>query len=210
MGGAVIVIGLTGGIATGKGEVARAWATQCGVVVHDADAVAHALYQPGSPLVDALVAAFGQGILNAGGGIDRKALGRIVFDDEAARQYLNAIVHPAVRARYIELAAEASAAGALVFVIEAALMLDGEPDRAFFDAFVTTEVDEAEQLRRLMARDGLDEAQGKRRVRAQLPQAQRRARADYVLDTSGTPAQTQARALALLARLRAAHGAARG
>jgi len=199
----MIVIGLTGGIATGKGVVARAWSELPDVVVVDADRVTHALYAPGAPVYERIVDAFGTDILDAAGRIDRKALGRCIYDDQGARARLNAIVHPAVRARYRALAAEAGDNGAAAFVVEAALLLDSEPDREFFDAFVVTDVDEAEQLRRLMHRDGVDRAEALKKIRSQLPQAERRRRADCVLDTSGTVAETRARARALLETLRA-------
>src|SRR5574337_1153414 len=198
----MLIIGLTGGIATGKGVVAREWSQVPGVLVVDADQLVHALYRHGSPVLQQLVAAFGAAILGPDGAVDRRALGKLVFGDEAARRKLNAIAHPAVRAQYAKLAQEALAQGVEVFVVEAALLLESNPDRSFFDAFVVTNLDEQGQLERLMARDGLTRDEALRRVRAQLPQAQRRAQADYVLDTSGSLAQTQARARELLARIK--------
>ncbi len=200
----MIVIGLTGGIATGKGVVARVWDAEPDVVVVDADEVVHALYAPGAPVHRQLVNAFGTGILDDAGEIDRKALGRRIYAAAEARARLNAIVHPAVRARYRALAAEAKRNDAAAFVVEAALLLDSEPDRDFFDAFVVTDVAEAEQLRRLQARDGISKAEARKKVRAQLPRAKRRRRADFVLDTSGSPADTRARARALLRHIRSA------
>lgn len=202
----MIIIGLTGGIASGKGVVAACWAELPGVVVKDADEVVHALYEAGSPMVQSLVQAFGEGILDAQGGIDRKALGALVFADEHKRQQLNRIVHPVVRCRYAALAGEAQRQGAEVFVIEAALLLDGDPDRDFFHAIVTTEVEDSEQLRRLMKRDHISESEARRKIRAQLPQAERRKRADYVLETSGTQAQTRLRAQRLMQQLRKRFG----
>jgi len=198
----MLIIGLTGGIATGKGVVARAWASRPGVAVHDADEVVHELYRPGSPLVDELVQVFGPKILDAQGRVNRKALGAIVFADPNARRRLNALVHPAVRNKYLELANEAQKRGVEVFVIEAALLLDGDPDRSFFNMFVTTELEQTEQVRRLTQRDKLTEAEALRRIRSQSPQSQRRERADVVLDTSGTVEQTKQRAIALLEELR--------
>jgi len=202
----MIIIGLSGGIATGKGVVAACWAAMPGVVVVDADVVVHELYQPASPMVQVLIQAFGKDILTPAGGVDRKALGAIVFGDEIQRQRLNDIVHPAVRKRYVELSKQAQQQGAQVFVIEAALLLDGVPDPGFFHAIVTTEVEVSEQLRRLMERDRLSESEARRRIVAQLPQTERRKRADYVLDTSGTVAQTRLRAQRLMAQLRERFG----
>ena len=127
----MIIIGLSGGIATGKGVVAACWAAMPGVVVVDADVVVHELYQPASPMVQVLIQAFGKDILTPAGGVDRKALGAIVFGDEIQRQRLNDIVHPAVRKRYVELSKQAQQQGAQVFVIEAALLLDGVPTPGF-------------------------------------------------------------------------------
>lgn len=198
----MLILGLTGGIATGKGVVAHVWSQLSGVRVVDADPLVHALYRKGSPIHRRLIEAFGEAILDAAGNVNRKALGALAFEDADARRRLNAIVHPAVRAQYAALAHQAQAQGVDVFVVEAALLLDAHPDHAFFDAFVTTDLDEGQQLRRLMARDALSQADALRRIRAQLPQAQRLQRADYALDTSGTLEQTQARARELLARIR--------
>lgn len=198
----MINIGLTGGIASGKGVVAQTWAKLPGVVVKDADEVVHALYQPGSPLCDRLAEAFGRSILDSNGGIDRKSLGGIVFGDAVARQKLNALVHPAVRQKYVDLAAEAQDRGTDVFVIEAALLLDSDPDHSFFYAFVLTDVDDEEQLKRITQRDGLSREEALKRVRAQRSQSERRKRADYVIDTSGTLEQTRIRARQLLKILR--------
>lgn len=201
----MIVVGLAGGIATGKGVVARAWATSSEVVVQDADDIVHALYRPQSALCRSLSEVFGPAILTPSGGIDRKALGNIIFSDEGARQRLNALVHPAVQEQYVAHANEARAQGAQVFVVEAALLLDTPPKRALFDAFVLTEVDEQEQLRRLMRRDGLSRNEAQQRVCAQSSQEQRRRFADYVILTSGSLAQTQERARQLLQTIRARH-----
>ena len=197
----MLILGLTGGIATGKGVVASTWSQAPGVRVVDADPLVHALYRRESPIHQQLVEAFGPTILDGEGGINRKALGKLVFQDESARRTLNTIVHPAVRAQYARLAQEALAQGVAVFVVEAALLLDSQPDHSFFNAFVTTDLDEQEQLRRLMARDGLSSEAALSRIRAQLPRALRRKRADYALDTSGSMEQTQARARELLARI---------
>lgn len=198
----MIIIGLTGGIATGKGVVNRAWSAIPGVLVKDADLVVRQLYKADSPLVNQLVEAFGDSILNDDGSINRKALGGIVFNDEGARQKLNSLVHPAVYEAYAKLAAEAEQQGVDVFVIEAALTLDSDPDHSFHDAFVTTDVEESEQLRRLIKRDGLSEEDALRRIRSQLPRNIRNERADYIIDTSGSIEDTQKRALEVLGKIR--------
>jgi len=198
----MIIVGLTGGIATGKGVVNRTWASMPGVVVKDADLVVHQLYEAGSPLVAQLVEAFGESILNEDESIHRKALGAIVFNDETARQTLNELVHPAVYEAYAKLVDEAQAQGVELFVIEAALTLDSNPDHSFYHAFVTTDVEESEQLKRLIKRDGLSEEEALRRIRSQLSREVRNERADYVIDTSGIVEDTEKRAYELLEKIK--------
>ncbi len=198
----MIIVGLTGGIATGKGVVNRTWASMPGVVVKDADLVVHQLYEAGSSLVAQLVEAFGESILHEDGSINRKALGTIVFNDETARQTLNELVHPAVYEAYAKLVDEVQAQGVEVFVIEAALTLDSNPDHSFYHVFVTTDVEESEQLKRLIKRDGLSEEEALRRIRSQLSREVRNERADYVIDTSGIVEDTEKRAYELLEKIK--------
>src|SRR5262249_20601785 len=119
-----VVIGLTGGIGSGKSTVARMFAER-GATVIDADAIVHELQAPGMPMVAELAAAFGPAILDAAGALDRKALGAIVFADEAARQRLNQIVHPQVGAEFAARLAAAVAANAALVVLDIPLLFEG-------------------------------------------------------------------------------------
>ena len=186
-------IGLTGGIASGKSTVARLLAER-GALVIDADQLARDVVAPGTPGLAAVVARFGDGVLRPDGSLDRPALGRIVFADPRARADLEAIVHPAVRARSAELAA-AAPAGSVVVQMIPLLVETGQQDA--FDLVVVVDVEPAEQLARLRDRDQLDEDAARARVNAQADRDQRLAAADVVLPNDGTPADLE-RAVARL------------
>ncbi|MFQ5794046.1 MAG: dephospho-CoA kinase [Candidatus Bipolaricaulia bacterium] len=202
----MLTIGLAGGIASGKSMVVRAWERQPGVVVVDADRIAWDSYCPGTETYKHLIDRFGRRILGSDGQIDRAALGKIVFSNRQALQDLNRIVHPAVRKRIVDLINEHRQMGTEVLVIEVALILDSDESAAFarqhFDRVVAPRVDPEEQVRRLMARDGIDRKEALHRIDQQIPQEERLARADDVIDTSGDPEDTIARAERLLERLR--------
>jgi dephospho-CoA kinase len=191
-------IALTGGIATGKSTVRRRLAFR-GVPTIDADTLAHAAIAPGTPGWTAVVDRFGPAVVTPGGPIDREALGAIVFADAAARADLEAIVHPAV---YQAIAQWFAALPADTPRAVADIPLLFETGRAGeFDVVVVTTCDAAEQLRRLVHRDGLTEEAARRRVAAQWPLAEKVRRADHVIDTGRPLAETEAAVDALLARL---------
>lgn len=179
------LVGLTGGIGSGKSTVAELLEAR-GAVVIDADRLAREVVEPGTPGLAAVVDRFGVDVLRADGALDRPALGRLVFADDAARRDLEAIVHPAVRARAAELTAAAPAAAVVVQVIPL-LAETGQADA--FDLVVVVDVDPEVQLARVRERDGLDAGQARARVRAQAGRAERLAVADVVIDNSGTPAE---------------------
>ena len=177
-------VGLTGGIASGKSTVAELLADR-GAVVVDADVLAREVVEPGTPGLDALVRRFGPEVLTDGR-LDRPALGRVVFGaDEAARSArrdLEAVVHPAVRARAAELEAAAPPGSVVVHVIP---LLVETGQAGSFDLVVVVDVDPAVQRQRLLARDGLDAAQAEARIAAQASREDRLAVADVVVDNSG-------------------------
>jgi dephospho-CoA kinase len=206
--GRLLRIGLTGGIATGKSTCLRQFAA-LGVPTIDSDTIARDLVEPGTPGLAAVVNRFGSGVLRADGSLDRAALGRLVFSDEAARRDLEAIIHPAVFARmqewfeFLEVRQvrqvpkvskvskeeTLSCDRARLAVADVPLLFEaGRED--YFDVIVVAACRPDQQLARLMARDGLTETAARRRIAAQWPLDQKRARADYVIDTSGT--QTEA------------------
>ena len=181
-----VLIGLTGNIATGKSEVGRMLA-ELGARVIDADAVAHQVMRRGGPAYDAVVEAFGPGILRSDGEIDRVRLGAIVFADKEALRHLEAIVHPHVIARVNALVQEASEP---VIVIEAIKLIEAGMHRHCHALWVVT-CPRQQQIARLMRTRGLAEAEAILRVDAQPPQAEKIALADVVIDNSRTLAETR-------------------
>ncbi len=199
----MLIVGLTGGIASGKSTIARALREEPGIAVVDADRIAWETYRPGTEVYKKLVERFGEGIVNDHGEIDRRKLGAIVFRDPEARRSLNDIVHPAVLSKLREIAQRERARGTQVLVVEAALLLESpHVDRSFFDYYVLVAVDPEEQLRRLMERDGLPREEALRRVQAQTPQDEKLPRADFVLWSRGRPEDTVQEAKRLFRELR--------
>ncbi|MBN1136414.1 MAG: dephospho-CoA kinase [Anaerolineae bacterium] len=180
------LIGLTGNIATGKSLVAQMLA-ELGARVIDADQVAHTVMRPGGPAYDAVVEAFGAGILieaDADGTIDRAKLGAIVFRDPAALRRLERIVHPATVAAVNRLIA---AAAEQVVVVEAIKLIEAGMYRRYEALWVVTAPREV-QIARLMAIRALSEAEAALRVDAQPPQAEKAALADLVIVNDGSVA----------------------
>jgi dephospho-CoA kinase len=176
-----VIVGLTGGVGAGKSTVSTLLAGY-GAVVIDADAIAREVVGEGSAGYDAVVARFGPAVVAAAGGLDRAAIAQIVFEDEAARRDLNAIVHPLVGRRSAELMA-ATPAGAIV-VYDVPLLVEGGL-AAGFDVVVVVEADEATRLARLTER-GLPESQARARMAAQASDDERRAVAHEVINNGGT------------------------
>ncbi len=184
-------IGLTGNIATGKSNVGQCL-RELGAAYLDADKVAHEMMTPGQPAFVAVVAHFGPGILAADGSIDRKKLGAIVFSDPEALRQLEQLAHPPTIAE-VERRIQASAAA--VVVVEAIKLLESGMAETY-DAIWVTTCTEADQIERLTRSRGLSQEEALRRIHAQPPQAEKLARADVVIDTSGTKAETRAQVLA--------------
>ena len=186
-----IRIALTGGIATGKSHCLARFAA-LGVPVIDADELARMAVEPGTPGLASVVKEFGAGVLDENGSLNRAALGRIVFSDAARRGALEKIVHPAVYAaiaRWFEELARWS--GAKVGIADIPLLYETHREGEFAKVIVTS-CRPDQQLERLLARGGMTEDDARRRIAAQAPLADKTARADYVLDTSGTIAETDA------------------
>jgi dephospho-CoA kinase len=182
-------VALTGGIGTGKSYVAARLAT-AGVPVVDADRLAREAVAPGTPALAAIAARFGPAVLDERGALRRDGLAAIVFADARAREDLEAIVHPAVR-RAIDRFFAALPPETPFAVADIPLLF--ETGRAAdFDAVIVAGCPPEMQVSRVMARDGATEAQVRRRMAAQLPIADKVARADYVVDTSGSFADTDA------------------
>jgi dephospho-CoA kinase len=193
------IIGLTGGIASGKSTFAAALRAR-GVPVLDADALARAAVAKGTPALAEIVAAFGPEVLAPDGELDRRRMGERVFADPAARARLEAIVHPRVRARFAEeVAARAAEGHALVFY-DVPLLYEAHLE-AMVELVVVVWAPRAVQLGRLAARDGLSPAAAEARLAAQLPLDEKAARADVVVANEGDVAALAAKAPRLLADL---------
>ncbi|MEE2677674.1 MAG: dephospho-CoA kinase [Myxococcota bacterium] len=200
------VLGLTGGIGSGKSSVARLLADR-GAVVIDADAIVHELQAPGTPMVDEIAQAFGTHLVREDGSLDREALGNIVFRDEAARERLGRIVHPGVRREMAARLEEARTSDAPLILLDIPLLFEGAAagadTRAVFgvDTTVLVWVPQDVQIDRTVARDGCSRDEAERRVAAQMPLEDKRPLADHVLDNSGSRSETEAAVAALFPTL---------
>lgn len=198
-------VALTGGIATGKTYSLKRFEL-LGAATVNADTLARRAVESGTPGLAAIVRRFGPGVLDADGVLDRKALAAMVFSDAAARRDLEAIVHPAVydaiEAWFADVAAgradeppagpdTSAGAGPVVAMAEIPLLYETGREDAF-DAVVVTACSPEQQVARMRARDGLDDTEARRRLAAQLPIDEKARRADFVVDTSGTEADTDA------------------
>ena len=193
------LIGLTGGIACGKSFVSRLLADR-GAIVVDADQVARDVVAPGSAGLAEVVEAFGEGVLNADGTLDRETLGATVFGDPAARKRLEGILHPAIARESMVQLADAAAKKPPLVIYDAALLIEAGRYE-LFRPLVVVSAPPAVQMQRLIERDGLSQADAQARVAAQMPVAEKAQLADHVIDNGGTRAQTEARVDALWATL---------
>ena len=191
-------IGLTGGIGSGKSLVAGFF-RELGAAVVDADAIAREVMAPGGPAYDAVMRAFGSGVIGADGMLDRKALAARIFGDTAARMQLNALTHPHIRRRLAEEAERLSAQrGVEVVVLDIPLLLETTDGRYLrLDGIVVVDATDEVRLARLSARDGLSPADTRMRLEAQMPLREKVARADWVIDNNGSREATRAQVGAL-------------
>ena len=185
----MFVIGLTGGIGTGKSEVSRLLG-ELGAEVIEADRVAHEAYEPGARGWREVVEAFGEGVVGADGRIDRKALGGIVFGDEQARERLNGIIHPIVRRLLERRIAELERQGARVAVIEVPLLVEAIRQQSrwtrMLDEIWVVTAPEDQAVARVQARSGLDKAAVRARIGSQATERERIEYADAVIDNGGS------------------------
>jgi dephospho-CoA kinase len=183
------VIGLTGGIASGKSTVSR-MLRDLGAPVVDADQVAREVVEPGQPALVEIARTFGADMLLPDGSLDRKKLGELVFADPEKRRALNAITHPRIALRVQELLDEERKQGAPVSVYEAALIVENKLHLGL-DGLIVVSVDEESQIDRMVKRDGLTREQAIARIRAQAPLSDKVAVADWVIETRGTLDETR-------------------
>lgn len=195
------IVGLTGGIGSGKSVVAKMLA-KLGAEVIDADQLAREAVRPGSDGLAEIVSRFGPSVLDPNGELDRRRLGSIVFGDEAARRDLNRIVHPRVAARTAEEIEAAAKRGAEVVVYDVPLLYENALEKTFPEVVVVS-VSPETQRGRIATRDRLEQAEIEARIRAQLPLAEKVTRATHVIDNDGTLEQTERQVRALWEKLRA-------
>ncbi|WP_129359447.1 MULTISPECIES: dephospho-CoA kinase [Micrococcaceae] len=185
-------VGLTGGIGSGKSTVARLL-TDHGAVLVDADAISRELMVAGSPVLDEVAQEFGPDVLDESGSLDRAGLARIVFGDDSARERLNGIVHPAVRAESKRLVDESTSKSGFsgVIVQDIPLLVEtGQGDK--FDGVIVVEAPEHVRIERLVSTRGMSEDDARARIRSQATDDQRRAVATWTIDNSGSQEETAA------------------
>ncbi len=187
----MIVIGLTGGIGTGKSKVSEVLG-QLGAMVIDADVVGHGVYASGTAGYRAVLGQFGPGVVGSDGEIDRAALGNLVFADAGAMARLNALVHPLIREAVAERLRGLETAGTAVVVVEAAILLEAGWDDMVDEVWVV-EAPADRVMGRLRPRFGGDEKAIAARVKSQVSQGERRESADVVIKNDGTLKQLRGR-----------------
>ena len=186
----MIVVGLTGGVATGKSTVAKMF-KQCGAVVIDADELARDVVKPGKPAWHAIVKTFGKTVLTSDRTINRQALGAVVFNNRVKLRRLERIIHPRVARQQVKLTRQAVRNDPKAVVIyDVPLLFEVGIDKRV-DKIIVVSADQETQLARLKKRNGLSRAEALRRIRSQMPLAKKIQRTDHVLD--GTLSRTSLR-----------------
>lgn len=186
-----LLVGLTGGIATGKSTVSAMFRA-LGCVVIDADLLAREVVEPGEPALTDIVRDFGAGVLQADGKLDRQALGAVVFGDADRRRRLEAITHPRIRERFahrLQTLADEGFDGIVIF--DAAVIVESGNWKTM-DRLVVVFADDATQIARLQARDGIGREEALRRIGSQMPVGEKAKLAHYVIDNSGDRGATEA------------------
>lgn len=183
-----VIVGLTGGIASGKSTVANMMA-DLGARIIDADVIARHVVEPGQSALADIREAFGEEVIDEDGALDRAALGQVVFEDPQARQRLNAITHPRIAQRMMQRAEQMREEGADWVIYDAALIVENGIHR-WLDSLIVVAADHDVQLERLMQRDGLARQEALQRIDSQMPLPEKIAVADYVIDNNGPLADT--------------------
>ena len=200
------ILGLSGGIGSGKSTVTR-MLDELGATTIDADAIVHEQQAAGQPMLQEIAAAFGDEVIAKDGTLDREALGAVVFRDEKARLRLNSIVHAPVIGEMMRRAKAAIEAGDPLVVLDIPLLFEGRTAgrgsgaSMNFDETLCVWVSREIQVERTMARDACDIEEAERRIEAQLPIDEKREMADHVIDNSGTIEETRLQVADLVARL---------
>lgn len=191
-----LVIGLTGGIASGKSTVSAMF-TDMGITVVDADIEARLAVEPGEKAYNDIVSHFGTEILHDDNTINRPKLGEIIFNNEEKRLLLNSIVHPAVRERMAQKRAKAEAANEMAVVLDIPLLFESKLT-GLVEKIIVVYVDEQTQLERLMKRNGFSEEEASSRIRSQMPLKDKISLADAVIDNSGSIEQSKQQLMDIL------------
>ncbi|MDE5978244.1 MAG: dephospho-CoA kinase [Turicibacter sp.] len=180
----MLVIGLTGGISSGKSTISS-WFLERGIIVLDADQIVRELQKAGSPLLDELAQAFGPTIINENGELVREALAAIIFNDENKKAQLNQMIHPLVKNKMIEGIEEARQKGEKLIILDVPLLFESEFE-SLTDCTLVVYVSQKTQLKRLMKRDGIEEAYALLKINSQMSLEKKRERADYLLINEGS------------------------
>lgn len=190
---AMLKIGLTGGIACGKSTASDQLAL-LGAHRIDADRLARKVVEPGKPALDEITAEFGTEILHSEGGLDRKALGKLVFSDPGLLNRLNAIIHPYIfreqEAQIAALASNSPDPSTLTILVDAALMIEAGRHTGY-DLVIVVYCPERIQLERLKTRNGFSREQARQRILRQMPAVEKVDYADFVVNTAGPKAETR-------------------
>ncbi|OMP67475.1 dephospho-CoA kinase [Domibacillus epiphyticus] len=195
-----IIIGLTGGIASGKSTVSSIMAEK-GFTVIDADKAARIVVEPGQPALQKIINVFGSAILTSEGTLDRVKMGGIVFHDEEKRKQLNEIVHPSVRKWMLDEKEKAVEAGKRTIIFDLPLLFESKLTW-MVDKSLLIYVDPETQLKRLMKRNSYTEQEAHARIRSQMPINEKKELADYIIDNSGSLDETVKQVNKWIARLR--------
>lgn len=197
----MVIIGLTGSIATGKSTVST-MLRDAGMPIIDADVVAREVVEPGTHTLEAIKLAFGPGVIE-NGVLNRSQLGNIVFDNQSELQRLNAIMQPAIRSVMADKINFWRTQHVPVLILDIPLLFEREYDKNYHvDKIIVVSADPEVQLARLKSRDSLDERQAKNRMRTQMPIAEKVARADYVINNNGDKSQLKAQVDDLIEKLK--------
>ncbi|MCJ2167919.1 dephospho-CoA kinase [Leuconostoc citreum] len=197
----MVIIGLTGSIATGKSTVST-MLRDAGMPIVDADVVAREVVEPGTHTLEAIKLAFGPGVIE-NGVLNRSQLGNIVFDNQSELQRLNAIMQPAIRSVMADKINFWRTQHVPVLILDIPLLFEREYDKNYHvDKIIVVSADPEVQLARLKSRDSLDERQAKNRIRTQMPIAEKVARADYVINNNGDKSQLKAQVDDLIEKLK--------
>ncbi|WP_353948116.1 dephospho-CoA kinase [Sporolactobacillus sp. Y61] len=192
----MIIIGLTGGIASGKSTLS-AWLNRHHYPLIDADRISREVVEPGSGALKQIADAFGPHILHKDGSLDRQALGRIIFTDKEKRRRLNEMLHPLIRARMRKEISTFRKLGAPVVFLDVPLLFEGGLDH-WADKTIVVTVNRENQLHRLMTRNGLSRSQAETRIAAQMSLKEKERKASAVIDNNGSIRQTEEQMAALL------------